>query len=424
MPKSIILTAIDIGTSSTKILVGEKELNSSEFNILAKEKVPQFGLRRGEIYNPAKVTETLLALKEKIQSNGLKIKKSIVGIGGTHLSVHKGQGFVSTSRADGRISDEDVQRVLQTAQSVSLPPNSEIIDVSVKEFIVDNQRGIKEPVGLKGLRLESKVLLISAFSPILGGLEDVVEGAGFEIEDIIPSPLACSRAILNSGQKELGAGVIDIGNATTSLSVFKEGSLIDFAIFPIGSSNITNDIAIGLRTEIAVAERIKKEFNIFQDLKNKVKNKSRIFSQKVRDKKEKIQPKISVSVSIAEEKIPFSQSFLKQIIKARTSEMFLEIAKELKKVSKDIALPAGVILTGGGSALPGLTEFAKQKLELPCGVSGPKGIPGTEEMDFSTAAGLLLSGFDLIDKEILEKKRDDKEGIGAGIRKIFKIFLP
>jgi len=405
MPKSIILAAIDIGTSSTKILVAQKELGSSEFNILAKDKVAQIGLRRGEIYNPAKVTETLLALKEKLQNQGLKIKKTIVSIGGTHLSVHKGQGLISISRADGKISAEDIQRVLQAAQAVVLPSNNEIIDVCLKEFIIDNQRGIKEPLGLKGFRLEAKVLLICAFSPILEDLEKAVEEAGFEIEAIIPSPLACARAVLNLEQKELGAIVIDMGNATTSLSVFREGNLIDFAIFPVGSSNITNDVAIGLRTEIAVAERIKKEFGLFLDLKNK-------------EKIKKIQKEIS------EEQIPFSENFLKQIVKARVQEIFSEIAKELKKISKDIVLPAGVILTGGGAALPGLKEFVKQKLELLCQTSGPKGITGTEEMDFSTAAGLLLSGFDLIDKEVLEKKKEEKQGLGTKLKKIFKIFLP
>lgn len=405
MPKSITLTAIDIGTSFTKVLVGQKESGSSEFNILAKEKIAQTGLRRGEIYDPAKVTETLFGLREKIQSQGLKIKKAIVGIGGTHLSVHKGQGLISTSRADQRISAEDAQRVLQAAQSVALPSNNEILDVCLKEFIIDNQRGIKEPAGLKGLRLEAKVILVCAFSPILEDLEKTVEEAGFEIEAIIPSPLACSRAVLNSEQKELGAAVLDMGNATTSLSVFKEGNLIDFAIFPLGSSNITNDIAIGLREEIAVAEQIKKEFNVFQNLKTKEKNKKTISK-------------------IFEKETSFPKNFLKQIIMARVSEMFLEIAKELKKISKDIVLPAGVVLTGGGSGLPGLKEFARQKLGLPCQVSGPKGIHGTDEADFSTAAGLLLSGFDLIDKETLENRKDGKQGLGIKLKKIFKIFLP
>lgn len=411
MSKGAILTAIDIGTDSIKVLVGQKELEtSSVINILSKEKMPQFGLRKGEIYDPDKAAKELILLKQKIENNkNIKIKKVIVNINGPNLSVFKSQGIVSVSRADGKISEEDVQRALQASQAINLPFNKEILDILPKEFIVDNQSGIKNPIGLKGIRLEAKTLLICVFSSVLENLEKTIENAGFEIEGIIPSPLACSRAVLNSEQKELGSAVIDIGSATTSLSIFIEGNLINFIVYPFGSANITNDIAIGLRTEISIAERIKKEFGTFEILTNKKKDKKTITDKKI---------------EIPEKELCFSKNFLNQIIKARITELFSEINKDLKKISKDAILPAGIVLTGGGSCLAGLSEFAKQKFNLPCRVSGPQKIAEVEEMDFSTAAGLLLSGFDLVEQETLGKRKKGESGLKSKIKNLFKIFLP
>jgi len=400
------LTAIDIGTGMVKILVGQKEENSSEIKILAKEKIPQFGLRKGEIYDLEKVAEGLINLKEKLQKEeNLKIKKVIVNINGPHISLLKSQGLISISRADGRISEEDIQRALQAGQIVTLPSNNEILDVLVQEFIIDGEGGIKEPLGLRGFRLEVKLFLISVFSPILENLEKVIEKAGLELEEIIPSPLAVARAVLNSEQKELGIAVIDLGHSTTSLTVFNEGGLIDFKIFPFGSANITNDIAIGLRTEVAVAEQIKKEFGVFE-----------ISEKKKKTKKERI--------NILEQELSFSKDFLKKIIRARVTEMFSEVAKELKKITKDTILPAGLILTGGGAFLAGLKEFAKDKFELPCRLAGPRGILGLEEeLDFSTVTGLLLSGFDNLEKELKEEKRG-KGGLKTKLKKLIRIFSP
>ncbi len=402
------LTAIDIGTDSIKILIGQREQNSSEIKILAKEKISQFGLRKGEIYDVDKAAEGLINLKEKIQEEEkIKIKKIIVNINSPHISLIKNQGIVSISRADTKISEEDIQRVLQAGQILTLPSNNEILDVLVQEFIIDGQPGIKEPLGLRGFRLEVKLSLISVFSPILENLEKAVEKAELKIENVIPSHLAASRAVLNSEQKELGIALIDMGHSTTSLTVFNEGNLLDFKIFPLGSVNITNDIAIGLRTEVAVAEQIKKEFGVFEFSKKEKKT-----------KREKI--------NLSEKEVSFSRIFLKKIIKARVTELFSEINKELKKISKNTILPAGLVLTGGGAFLRDLTEFAKQKFELPCRLAGPRNLSGIEnELDFSTVAGLLLSGFDALDSELKnEEEKGRKRGLGASLKKIIKIFLP
>lgn len=404
MAKTLTLTAIDIGTNSVKLLVGQKELGKAKVDILAQEQVPHFiGVRKGEVYNPKVIGETILSLKESLQQKkGLRIKKAFCNINGPHLFSLRSQGLVSVSRADQKISHEDIQRVLQASQAVNLPSNKEVLDVYPTEFIVDSEKGIKEPLGLQGIRLEAKVLLISVFSPVLENLGRAVYEAGIEIEEVIPSILASSRAVLTQEQKELGAAVVDIGAGTTSLAIFGEGNLQDFAVFPLGSANITNDIAIGLRTEIATAEKIKKDLGSLGYGAGKRKKKG-----------EKIE--------IKDRELSFSRNFLNNIVKWRVSEIFNEVAKVLKKTTKETVLPGGVVLTGGGASLSGITEFARQKFELPCKVAGPKGIPGLEDFSFSTVVGLLRSGFDFYEEG---KERSKGEGAKAKLKKFFKIFLP
>jgi cell division protein FtsA len=221
--------------------------------------------------------------------------------------------------------------------------------------------------------------------------------------DIVPSPLASSASVLSPRQKELGVALLDIGAGTSELAVFEEGDLIHLAIFPIGSANITNDIAIGLKTDIDTAERIKIEYG------------SSIF--KGNDKKEKIEIE-------GEEPLVFSQKMLTRIIEARVSEIFGEVHKELKKISKQNLLPAGVVLTGGGAKLPKIVELAKKELKLPCRIGKPLNFSGLEDdPSLATACGLVLRAADF------EEGRSFSEGslptgkFGDKFKKIFKIFL-
>jgi len=401
MARSIILNALDIGTSSIKMMTGQKDLGTGDVTILGQIQVPCLGVRKGEVSDPQEVTEAIIVAKERLRKSGVaKIKGVLVNIGGSRLYAVPSQGLVSVSRADQKISREDIQRVLQASRALNLPSNKEVLDVFPKEFLVDGEGDIADPLGLAGIRLEAKVLLICAFSPVLERLGEAVTGANLEIEAIIPSSLASARACLTPQQKELGVGVVDIGAGDTGVSFFEEGKLIDFTIFPWGSSHITNDIAIGLRTEIATAERIKREFGTLTSSKGK---------------------KRVTKIEIPEKSLSFSPKFLKNIIEARISEIFSEIQKELKKISKQNLLPGGIVLTGGGAELPGLVEFAKQKLKLPCRLGRTKDIPGVEDLALATCAGLLLTGFDL---EVGERERHLGEGVGAKFRKIFKIFLP
>lgn len=406
MSKSITFTALDIGTSSIKGICATKDLKSGDIDVSAKVEHPQtgpccFGVRNGEVIKPDPVSKMIAKVKDDlIKKTDLKIKEVLVNIGGNHLFSVASQGLISVSRADQKISNEDVQRVLKAAEAVNLPSNKEVIDVFPKEYIIDGE-SVKDPLGLEGIRLEAKVLLACVFSPILEHLYEAVEGADLQIIDILLSPLAVSRAVLTGEQKELGVLLVDIGAGTTSIAMFEKGDLVDFSVFPIGSSNITNDIAIGLRTEIQTAEKIKQEY---ATLKTSTK----------RGKKDKIE--------LPEKSLSFSSRYLRNIVESRMGDIFLQIQRSLKKMSSGEPLPGGVVLTGGGANLPGLVEFTKQKLKLPCRRGIPYGIPNIEDPSFATCCGLLLSAFDAGEEELIGEGMGRK--IRGGFKKIFKAFLP
>jgi len=395
-----IITGLDIGSSKIKILVASHKTKEGKLELISKIEENSEGIRRGIIVDVERVAEILKNLFLKISEDvGQKISSVYVNLGGSHLFSTPSRGLVSVSRADQKISEEDIQRVLQAAQAINLPSNKEIFDAQVKEFIIDGEKGIREPLGLQGVRLEAEVLALGGFSPYFKNARETVLAADLEILDMVPSPIAAARAVLTERQKELGTGILDIGAGTTGLAIFEEGNLIHLAIFPMGSANITNDIAIGLRTEIDIAERIKIEFG------------SCLFKGK------NIRQKIDIG---EDEPLVFSQKFLIKIISDRVSEIFEEVNKELKKISKEKLLPAGIVLTGGGAKLPQIIQLAKEKFHLPARLGKPKGILGLEDdLSLATACGLILLGTDLE-----EKTFEFGEGMGSKIKRIFKIFIP
>ena len=403
MPKKYIITGLDIGTGSIKILVANKESEGEKFEVISQMRENSSGIRRGVVVNVEEVSNILASFLSQIkEETGVKINSVYVNVDGSHLFSLPSRGTIAVSRADQKISEEDIQRVLQAAQTFSLPSNKEIFDAFPREFIIDGERGIKEALGLQGVRLEAEVLVLGGFSPYLKNLTQAVLDSELQILDMVPSPIAAARAVLNQKQKELGVAVLDIGAGTSGLAVFEEGDLIHLAVLPIGSVNITNDIAIGLKVDTEVAERIKIEYG------------SCLFKG---DKREKI--KIS-----EDEPLVFSRRALTEIIEARVSEIFGEINKELKKISRAGLLPAGLVLTGGGSLLPQMVELAKKEFKLPCKIGKPKGfLELDEDPSLATVCGLVLGGADL------EEKRGESttffgKGIGNKIKRIFRIFIP
>jgi len=388
MAKGNIVTGIDIGTYSIKALAAQH--NGKEWEVLAYEEIPSFGLRKGSVVSVEETSKNIQMIISGLERDcNKRIHSAFVNIGGSHLYVTPSDGIISVSRADQRISNEDVERVLQATKAINIPHNEEVLDVFPKEFIIDDQKGIRQPEGLTGIRLEAKVLLLCYFQPYFTNLTQAVLNAKLQIKDVLPSPLAAANAVLTPQQKELGVALIDMGAATTSLVVFEEGELIHLAVLPIGSANITNDIAIGLKTDVAVAESIKKQHGtcIFaktdKDRSNQAKKKIEIFSAK------------GGSASGGDNTLNFTKKNLVDIIEPRVSEILDLIQKELKKIGRQELLPGGVILTGGGAKISRIKELTRETLKLACEIGEPKGILGLQDDPAMAAVvGLVLEGVD------------------------------
>lgn len=402
--KSNIVTGLDIGTHTIKALAVQKKNNDLE--VLSYAEIPSFGLRKGAVVNIEDTARNVQMIMSGIEKDcNRKINSVFVNIGGSHLYVTPSDGIISVSRADQRISKEDIDRVLQATKAINIPHNEEVLDVFPREYIIDDQKGIKQPLDLTGIRLEAKVLLLCYFQPYFTNLTQAVLAGRVQIDDVVPSPLAAAKAVLTPQQKELGVALIDIGASTTSLVVFEEGELLHLAIFPIGSSNITNDIAIGLKTEIAIAESIKKQHGSCM-----------CKAEKADQSKKKIE------VFDKSSSINFCKKDLVNIIEPRVSEILDLVQKELKKIGRQELLPGGVVLTGGGVKLPKIKELTKETLNLAVEIGGPKQITGLQEDPaLATVAGLVLGGIDFEQEPGI---MGVAKGWSGGLRKIFRAFLP
>jgi len=407
MAKGNIVTGLDIGTHSIKALVAQRK--GKDWELLSYAEVPSFGLRKGAVVSIEETSKNVQMIMSGIEKDcNRRVNSVFVNIGGSHLYVTPSDGIISVSRADQRISKEDVERVKQATKAINIPHNEDVLDVFVKEYIIDDQKGIKQPEGLNGIRLEAKVLLLCYFQPYFTNLTQAVLNAKLQIDDIVPSPLAAANAVLTPQQKELGVALIDIGAATTSLAVFEEGELLHLAVFPIGSANITNDIAIGLKTEVAIAESIKKQHGTCMFAKT--------------EKVAKDQSRKKIEVFDKSDSLNFTKKNLVDIIEPRVSEILDLIQKELKKIGKQELLPGGVVLTGGGAKIPKIKELTRDTLKLACEIGEPKGIIGLQDDPaLATVVGLALMGVDF----------DGQEGIlgltkgwGFGFKKWFKNFIP
>lgn len=405
--KSNIVSGLDIGTSAIKSLVAQK--NEKDWEVLSYAEIPSFGLRKGAVVNIDEVSKGVRTIISGIEKDcNRKVGSAFVNIGGNHLYVIPSDGIISVSRADQRISKEDIERVLQATKAINIPHNEEVLDVFPKEFIIDDQKGIRQPLDLTGVRLEAKVLLLCYFQPYFINLTQAVLTSKLQIDDVVPSPLAAAKSVLTPQQKELGVALVDIGANTTSLAVFEEGDLLHFAVFPIGSANITNDIAIGFKTDIATAESVKKQHGTC------------IFPKTDIEKKEQSKKKIE----IFDESSPifFTKKNLVDIIEPRVSEILDLISKELKKINRQELLPAGIVLTGGGAKISRIRELAKNTLKLPCEIGIPKGIIGLkEDPSLATVVGLALGGIDFDEEPGI---LGTAKGWGSKFKKIFKAFIP
>ena len=392
----MLICGLDIGTSKIKFLIA-RENKEKKLEVIWNSEKESEGVRKGVVHNEEKTSAVLKNILREIPQ---PLRKQISGIylsvNGSHLFSLPTKGFISVSRADGIISEEDVKRVINSAQNTPLPPNREMIDFVVKNFIIDDEIKVKDPHHLTGKKLEVEATIIAGFSPFLEKQKKVVLMNDLEIFDINVAPLAAARSVMSSKQKEIGTALIDMGAGTTGIVIFEEEELLHLAVLPVGANNITYDIAIGLKIETDLAEKIKVEFGDC--------------TLKGKDVIHKIQLKDG-------EEFRFSQKFLVKIITERVAEIFSLVSEEIKKAKKDKKLPGGIILTGGGAKLLNIANFAKEKFHLPVKIGTPKGIDGLDpDPPFSVAAGLLLLAQDFA--------QERSSPFFQKLKNFFKFFIP
>lgn len=411
MNRQNVIVGLDVGTSKVSCCVGTVE--EGLINIIGYSQAANTGMRKGAVADIEEVVSSVTsAIETAERMAGTPLTSAFVGLGGIHITSADSKGVIAVSRADGEINQNDVERVMEAAKAIALPPNQQIIHVLPKAYTVDGQTGIKEPVGMTGIRLEAEAHVIGANSSAVKNLSKAIYQTGIEINEFVFSPLATAKLLLSKKQKEIGVVLIDFGAETTSLAIYEEGDIIAAKVIPIGSAHLTNDIAIGLRTSLEVAEKVKIKYGL-------------AIPEKARETEtinlEQFDP--------SEEEKP-ARRYVAEIIQARLIELFSIIKDELKKIGKDTMLPAGAVFSGGGSKLEGLIELAKDELKLPAQV-GKVSVEFSGMVDkindpsYATSVGLVLWGLEK--GEVKEQHKINMSNVGGWLEKgknFLRHFLP
>lgn len=411
---SHFILGLDIGTSSIKACLVERNQGRVVFSKVFKER--SAGLRKGTVSDLGEAVPAVSRVFEELKKvSRSAIRNVYVNVGTPQVKVQSSKGIVAVSRVDNEIYQDDIDRVTKASQAVSLSPNRMVIHTITREFLVDGVGDIASPLGLSGSRLEVVSMVVDSFTPHMKSLMRLVEMSGGEIGGLVFNPLAGARAALTKGQKELGSVFIDIGAGTTSMAVYEENKLLALQIFPMGGASITNDIAVGLKIPVSVAEEIKLQCGY-------------ALAREVPSRET-----IELGKFLIGAKGTVSRRFVAEIIESRLAEILEFVNNELKLIQKSGNLAGGAVFAGGTAKLPGLTELAKQELRL----SSHIGIPDLsesmgersgnfsellEDPEFATALGLVLGGGD---QEGWWQMRENRQSrMKFDFKKFIRNFLP
>ena len=378
MEREAVLVGIDVGTSKVCALIGEVD-RDGRLTIMGHGTVPASGLKKGVVINIDQTVRSIADAVERAERlSGWKIDRAFVGVGGQHVESLNSPGQVAVTGHHREVTREDVNRAIEVARAVSIPSNREVLHVERRGFTVDGQEGVKDPIGMSALRLEVETHIVTASATAVQNLSKCVAAAGVKIDELVVNSLASADAVLTETEKELGVGVADFGAGTIDLALFQDGSPFHTRVLPVGGTNVTNDVAIGLKTSLLVAEELKVRHGTC-DLRS------------VTDDDEEI----SVSVLGEDAGRTVSRLEVCQIIEARMRETFELMRNEIRAAGVGM-LPAGIILTGGASQLAGAAELGREVLQMPVRVAAPAGIGGLVDTllnpSYSTAVGLLQWG--------------------------------
>ncbi len=400
MAKEKAVVGIDVGSSKITTLIANSSREGS-LTVVGVSTVPSKGIRKGQVVDiDEAVSSIAVGVESAERMAGYSISSAFVSVGGSHINSVNSRGVVAVSGSENEIGPEDIRRVTEAARAISIPSSREIIHVIPRDFIVDSQEGIKDPVGMTGVRLEVETHIISGAATSMRNLAKCIQQVGVDIEDLIFSGVAAAESALTETEKELGVALVDIGGGTTSVSLFTDGSVAHSVVLPIGGKNITNDLAIGLRASLDNAEKIKVELSrkpkrivTHEDLENKEKKSET--QQKEEKKKEDL---LDVSkLGLTEDLGPLSKKTLVDgIIKPRLTEIFTLVGMEIKRSGYGTLLPSGIVVTGGGAETIGIVEVGKEVLRMPVRTASPSGVTGLiDEISspaYSASVGLLLYG--------------------------------
>lgn len=391
MAKDKVVVGIDVGSSKVTTIIATIADDLTP-NIIGIASVPSRGLRKGQVVD---IEEAVVAITQAVESAermaGYSVGSAFVSVDGTHIASQNSKGVVAVSDPNSEITSEDVTRVVEAARAISLPSSTEILHVIPRYFIVDSQSGIKDPLGMNGVRMEVETHIVTGAATALRNIAKCVSQVGIDVEGMVFSGLASSYSVLTDTERELGVILIDFGGGTTDICIFTEGSPAHCAVLPIGARNVTNDLAIGLRVSLESAEKIKLALEKPPTVAIEVDNEG-----KSHDKKESDSLDIA-SLGITEDLRSVSKKTLVDgIMKPRLREMFNMIKLEIQKSNVAGLTPSGVVLTGGGATTMGIADIAKQELQMPVRIGLPQGATGlVDEISspaFAASLGLIVYG--------------------------------
>jgi len=384
-----ILVALDVGTSKVVVLVGEVT-NDGALDIIGKGMMPTTGVKKGLVNNIDQTVSSIHgAIEQAERLSGLRLEAAFVGVGGDHLESLNSRGTVAVSGAHREITREDIERATEVARAVTIPSNREVLHVLPRDFTVDGQEGVKDPEGMSAIRLEVTTHIVHGGATALQNLTKCVRQAGVRPDELVVSAIASGEAVLTETERELGVAVADIGAGTTDLALYADGSPFYTSVIPLGGVNVTNDIAIGLRTNLTAAEQLKLQFGS-ADAKGEG-------------------PDSEAPVEIIDDGVarPARKSDVTEIVDARMHELFEKIGEEMSEHAAAHRLPAGLVLTGGTSQLVNAAELARDVLGIPVRVASPEGVGGlTDHLltpQYGTAIGLLLWAARVVTTEDLQR---------------------
>ena len=364
---------IDIGTTMIRCVVGHVDPATGTAKVVGVGQAPNTGMRKGSVANlagPAHAIDTALGEAERM--SGYEVNDASLSVNGPHIMSTKADGMIAVGMTNHEVNEEDLSRLEEVATTGKIPANREILEVVPFSYTLDGQGGIKDPLGMNGTRLEINANVVSAMGPYVHNLQKAAEMATVSSNAMVPSVMAAAKAVLSESQIENGVAVVDMGGATTSIAVFEEGDLQYVGVVPVGGGNITNDLAIGLKTDPEVAELVK------------ISHASAVVRKE------------SAGISVKHEKEIFSYNTedIDEIVEARLEEIFTAVNHELKKAGRAGQLPSGVVLCGGTAKMKGMAEYAKGQLGLAVRIGKPSGFGGVadhlDEPQFAAAIGLML----------------------------------